>query len=407
MRPYPKFILNTVQMLVLSALTGILAGGVCTIFGRVLFAIGDFRDAHYLQLFPFLCFAGYAIGTVYTNWGGECIRGMALVFETEWDKAKRIPRRAIPVIIGATWLTHLFGGSAGRESVAVQVGADIGFNLGRIFHNARLSRTLLVAGIAAGFAGLFGTPIAAVFFALEVIVAGQLDYEALVPAITAALTAAEVARAGGLIPEHFALAVSVSYTPVFYVKIVLLAFIFSLTGQLFSWSLGRCKCSFEKKFPDLRYRAFYAGIVISIASFLLFRGRYAGLGSHLTEAVFSGGTIYPYDWILKLVLTVITLSAGFQGGELMPLFVIGSLLGSVLSAPFGMPVAFCAALGYVAVFAGATNTFLAPVAIGCEVFGSNYLFVFFIVCAIARVMNGNRSIYACQKRIIWDPGKLK
>jgi H+/Cl- antiporter ClcA len=407
MQPYSKFLINTVKLLILSAVTGIVTGIVCIIFGRVLILIGDFRDAHFLQLIPFLGIAGYAIASVYLKWGGESIKGMALVFETEWNKTKRIPRRTIPIIIVSTWLTHLFGGSAGRESVAVQVGADIGSNIGKLSHNLNFSRILLVAGIAAGFAGLFGTPLAAVFFALEVIVAGQINYEALIPATIAAFVAAAVTQAGGLKPEHFSIPAQMTCTPLIYVKLVILALIFSLAGQLFSWSLKKFRTIFKNLLPDSRLRALYVGFFISLSSILLFQGRYSGLGNNLFKAVFDGGTVYPFDWILKLLLTTITLAAGFQGGELMPLFVIGSLLGCVLGAPFGLPPSYCAALGYVAVFAGGTNTFLAPLMLGCEVFGYEYMFVFFLVCGISRVLNRNRSIYGSQKHVIWDPGRIQ
>ncbi|HAH62565.1 MAG TPA: voltage-gated chloride channel protein [Treponema sp.] len=406
MKPYLKFLISRAELLILSALTGVLTGIACIVFGRVLILAGDFRNSHFFQLVPFLGVAGFAIAAVYRKWGGESIKGMTLVFETEWNRKKRIPRRTIPLIIVSTWLTHLFGGSAGRESVGVQVGADIGFNLGRQVHNLQFSRTLLMAGIAAGFSGLFGTPLAAVFFALEVIVAGVLNYEALIPATVAALAASAVAQAGGLKPERFPLAVQLSYTPVTYVKLVVLALIFSLVGQLFSWSLKKFRGIFQNLLDDTRLRTLYAGFFISLSSILLFQGRYSGLGDNLVEAAFDGGTIYAFDWILKLLLTVITLSAGFQGGELMPLFAIGAPLGFILGAPLGLPPTFCAALGYVAVFAGATNTFLCPFILGCEVFGYDYMFVFFLVCGISRIMNGNRSIYVYQKHVVWDPGSI-
>jgi Chloride channel protein EriC len=407
MTPHSRFFIQTSKLLILSAATGILTGTVCIIFGQVLFAVGRFRDAHYFELIPFLGFAGYAITSMYLRWGRESVMGMALIFETEWNKHKRIPRRTIPLIIISTWLTHLFGGSAGRESAAVQVGADIGYNLGKASHNLKFSRILLVAGIAAGFSGLFGTPLAAVFFALEVIVSGQLNYEALVPATIAALTASLVAHAGGLKTESFPLTVNITYTPLTYIKLIVLALIFSLAGQLFSWSLNKFRTIFTNLLADIRLRALYVGFFISLASIVLFQGRYSGLGDNLTDAVFNGGTVYAFDWILKLLLTAITLAAGFQGGELMPLFTIGSLLGFILGTPFGLPPTFCAALGYAAIFASATNTFLAPFVLGCEVFGYNYMFVFFLVCGISRILNRKRSIYGLQKHVVWDPGNIQ
>lgn len=391
-------ILNIAKILLLSALVGIIVGMITASYGRILLVITDFRYAHELYLLPFLGIVGVFITTLYIRWGGESIRGMTLIFEAEFGERKDIPVRMIPIVLISTWTTHLFGGSAGREGVAVQIGGTIGFRTGKLVKDLNAARILLIAGMAAGFAGLFRTPLAAVFFALEVLVAGELSYEALVPTIVASFAASIVSGLCGLGKEWIPLTTHITLSPIVAMKLVLLALAFGLAGQLFSSSINKLRAWVPKVFPNPRKRILYCGIILSALLILCNKGRYTGLGLNLSEMVYRGtGHIYWFDWFLKLFFTVITLSAGFQGGELTPLFCIGSTLGAVLAIPLGLPVTFCAALGYAAVFGSATNTLLAPVIIACEVFGFQYMPFFFIVCALAYAFNGNHTIYPRQK----------
>jgi H+/Cl- antiporter ClcA len=391
--------LHVLLLFLLSAVVGLFAGSICALFGRVLLLITSFRYNHPFQLIPFLAFGGYAIVFMYQKWGKNSMRGMSLVFAAEFGEEKTIPARMIPFSIIATWITHLFGGSAGREGVAVQIGSTIGFRIGKLFNDYRISRILLIAGIAGGFGGLFRTPLAAVFFSLEVLIAGRLTYEALVPSVIAAATASLVSGFLGIVPETVVLTASVQFTPVITFKIIVLAFLFGIAGQIFAVSINSLRAGFPKFIPDARIRVLAVGASVSIFSLLLFKGRYSGLGLNLSKEVFTGGTVYPWDWIVKMAFTVVCLSSGFQGGELTPLFVIGSTLGMTLAPFMGLPPTFCAALGYAAVFSSATNTFLTPVTIACEIFGFTYMPFFFLVCAIAYAFNGHRSIYCNQKLV--------
>ena len=257
---------------------------------------------------------------------------------------------------------------------------------------------MLITGMAAGFGGLFQTPLAAVFFSMEVIVAGKMQYHALLPALTASYTAAFTSHMLGLEKFYVPLqdAVKISDGSI-AVRLVVLGIIFGLTGRLFSFLLAQLKKFFGENLKNPYVRIGVISIPLALILLLLYNGRYSGLGTNLISAAFSDGNIYAYDWILKLLLTVLTLAIGFQGGEVTPLFSIGASLGIVLGEILGLSPVHCAALGYAAVFAGATNTLFAPVLIGLEVFGSNDMIPFFIVCMIAYLVNGNKSIYGAQE----------
>lgn len=376
---------------------GIMVGILDVVFGKVLLEITEFRQTHMLYLLPFLALAGILIAWAYEEYGKESGKGMGLVFEAGHKQRDDIPLRLIPFVIISTWLTHLFGGSAGREGVAVQIGATCSQWFGSRVLKKKKTNIFLVAGIAAGFSGLFGTPIAAVLFAMEVLVIGALQYEALLVALSASFTASETARVLGLEKFEYYLGISVSFTPKLFVVFLLLGVLFGVVGTFFAYALNQAKAKLKQWIPNGIKRIAIGGIILSVLLLLLYQGRYSGLGTNLIQFSFHGDKVYEYDWILKLLLTVFTLAVGFQGGEVTPLFSIGAALGCVIAPFVGIPTVLGAALGYVAVFGSATNTFLAPVFIGAEVFGYEYLPCFFVVCAIAYAINGNRSIYSLQK----------
>lgn len=376
---------------------GLVVGGIDAVFGRVLLAITDFRNGHPMQLIPFLAFAGALIAFAYLKFGGKSSKGMNLIFEVGHGEEEVIPLRLIPFIISGTWITHLFGGSAGREGVAVQIGATFSHWIGRKIPLKNSSHIFLVTGMAAGFAGLFGTPIAAVFFAMEVLTAGALEYQALLPAVTAAFTASAAAQFLGLEKFTFALTGKMDLAFSDMWRFLLLGILFGVVGGAFAWTLKYMKNILASHWKQPVIRIFIMGLILSVLLLLLYKGRYAGLGTNLIHASFYGEEILSYDWILKFLLTVLTLAAGFQGGEVTPLFSIGASLGVVAGPILGVPSEIAAALGYAGVFGSATNTFLAPVLIGTEVFGSAYLPHFFLVCAFAYMFNLNKSIYSLQK----------
>ena len=394
-------IISALQMGALSCAVGICSGIVGAVFGRGLLLINNFRDAHQIFLIPLLPLLGLCIVFVYDKWGGGAEEGMNIVFAAGLDDTRSIPFRVMPLAVGATWFGHIGGASVGREGVACQIGAVIGYTFGKLVKNKRFTQTLIIAGMAGGFAGLFRTPVAAVCFALEVMIAGRLFYYALLPAIIAAGSASAVSGLLGLTHEYFPLPDmgEAAFTLPFVAKLTALALLFCAAGQLFAHLLKYCHERFHVWLPNKYKRIFIVGAVLSALLLVVHKGRYAGLSFSITDAVFEGGNVFMYDWILKLLFTVVCLSAGFQGGELTPLFIIGSAFGYVAAPLFGLPPLLGAALGHGAVFGSATNTLLAPIAITGAVFGFQYTPLFALVCAVAFYCNGNHGIYRLQRTV--------
>lgn len=405
-------------VLVVAALVlGAIVGALTAFFGQVLQRVGDIRDANPLYWIPALALGGIAIVLTYKKIGKGSERGMGIVFDVAHGKESEIPLRLIPLIMVTTWVTHLFGGSSGREGVAMQIGATLGHNISSKIHVENAPRILLVSGMAAGFAGLFQTPMAAIALSIEILLAGHLEMAALLPATVAAVTAYKVSEMLGI--ARFTLDLN-SFSPdwnlaglfygnagldiYFILRLAVLGIIFGIVGGLFAWLLPLSKKFFAEKFPNPVKRVAVMGVALSALLILCWQGRYSGLGTNLTDMIFAGSaqdaasSIYAWDWILKMLFTIVTLSVGFQGGEVTPLFTIGATLGTVLATIVGVPFPLAAALGYAAVFGGATNTLFAPILVGAEMFGFDTLPAFFIVCTFAYVCNGGKSIYA-QKKI--------
>lgn len=391
---------ETIFYVIAALFLGAVIGCIDALFGRVLIAITDFRGRYIQILIWFLPIAGLFICWMYHHFNETSLKGMTLVLEAAQGKRENIPLALVPLVMIGTWITHLFGGSAGREGVAVQIGATLSHWFARRFKFKNNGRVLLIAGMAAGFGGLFQTPLAAVFFAMEAVMAGAMIYEAFLTSLIASFTASAVSNALGL--EKFEVPLKQSFNPsesktMFYM--VILGVVFGLTGRMFSVLLKRAKAFMGEKIANPYKRIGFVSILLAIILFAFLNGRYCGLGTNLISQTFTGGEIFIFDWIIKLILTVMTLSIGFQGGEVTPLFSIGASLGFCLGNLFGISPVLCGALGYAAVFGSATNTLIAPFLIGVEVFGTKNTLAFLIVCSIAYIVNGDRCIYGAQESL--------
>lgn len=387
---------NTAIWALLAVLIGLIVGGLDAVFGRILLAVSSFRSDHFYYLIPFLALAGLATVYIYQRFGKRANKGMGLVFSIGQQSDETIPRRLIPIAMLTTWLTHLFGGSAGREGVAIQIGASVANYLGDLA-KAKNRHIMVMVGMAAGFSGLFQTPLAATLFAVEVIVVGSIYYQAILPALIASLVAAQTSHFLGLEKFSYAVTKLPTLNLLIIMKLVVIGIAFGLTGFLFSWLLGKTKASLGTLLPNPYLRIAVGSVILSVLFVVFDQGRYSGLGTNLISTTFSGGPIFAWDFIVKLLLTILTLSIGFQGGEVTPLFAIGATLGMLLGALMGLPLTFVAALGYAAVFATATNTFFAPILIGCEVFGFSLLPYLLITVSVSYALNFNHSIYTAQK----------
>ena len=404
----------TPTFVLLGIILGAVIGALTACFGDISDRLSAIRDANPLYFIPALAIGGAAIVFAYKKWGRWTERGMDQVFAVGLNKESDFPLVSIPMAAVSTWLTQLFGGSAGREGAAMQIGSALSYNISKKLPFENAAHVMLVTGLAAGFAGIFQAPMAATAFALEVLLVGHLELGALLPAAAAAFTACKVSSMLGfhkfsvdlnslLDASGFSASIFTNEGALdgkFLVKLALMGVLFGVVGGGFAKLLGLSQNFFAKKFPNSIKRIAIMGVGISALLLVFFQGRYAGLGTNLLDLSFgiNAAGIAGYDWILKFALTILTLSAGFVGGVVTPLFAIGATFGIFIASMFGMPVALAAALGFAAVFASASNTLWAPILIAGEIFGFNCLPAFFIVCTVAYICNGGQSIYK-QKKI--------
>ena len=409
----------TPTFVLLGIVLGAVIGALTACFGDISDKLSAIRDANPLYFIPALAIGGAAIVFAYKKWGRWTERGMDQVFAVGLNKESDFPLVSIPMAAVSTWLTQLFGGSAGREGAAMQIGSALSYNISKKLPFENAAHVMLVTGLAAGFAGIFQAPMAATAFALEVLLVGHLELGALLPATAAAFTACKVSSMLGfhkfsvdlnsiLDASGFTASIFTNEGTLdgkFLVKLALMGVLFGIVGGGFAKLLGLSQNFFAKKIPNSIKRIAIMGVGLSALLLVFFQGRYAGLGTNLLDMCFgiAGnadliGNVAGYDWILKFALTILTLSAGFIGGAVTPLFAIGATFGIFIASTFGMPVALAAALGFAAVFASASNTLWAPILIAGEIFGFNCLPAFFIVCTVAYICNGGQSIYK-QKKI--------
>ena len=408
----------TPTFVLLGIALGAVIGALTACFGDICDRLSAIRDANPLYFIPALALGGAAIAFANKKWGRWTERGMDQVFAVGLNKETDFPLVAIPMAAVSTWLTQLFGGSAGREGAAMQIGSALSYNISKKLPFENAAHIMLVTGMAAGFAGIFQAPMAATAFALEVLLVGHFELAALMPAAAAAFTACKVSSMLGFhkfsVDLNSLLDASGFTASIFtnegsldgsmLLKLALMGVLFGIVGGGFAKLLGLSQDFFAKKFPNSIKRIAIMGVGLSALLLVFFQGRYAGLGTNLldlcfgADAVGTAAGIAGYDWILKFALTILTLSAGFVGGVVTPLFAIGATFGVFVAGMFGMPVALAAALGFAAVFASASNTLWAPILIAGEIFGFDCLPAFFIVCTVAYICNGGQSIYK-QKKI--------
>jgi H+/Cl- antiporter ClcA len=342
--------------------------------------------------------AGLVIGAIYERFGQSIKAGNNLIIDTIHDDGPEVPLRMAPMVLLGTVLTHLFGGSAGREGTAVQMGASLADALAqRLRLDGRLRRQLLAAGAAGGFGSVFGTPLAGALFGLEFIVLGRIEYEALVPALVASLVGDLTTRALGITHTLYPTAPAISLTPLLAVKWLVFAAAIALVTVAFIELLHWLKRRGEGLVPRLPLRMFLGGVAVVAAWQLVGTSDYLGLGVPTILRAFSDPSLPPAAFALKLLFTVITLGAGFLGGEVTPLFFVGAALGNLLSRLLGIPLELGAGVGMAAVFAAASNTPLALSIMAMELLGASIFPHVAIVCVLAYVLTGQRSIYSAQR----------
>jgi len=380
-----------------------LVGTLCAAFLWSLDAVTRLRFAlpWLLYLLPL---GGFVVGLLYHLTGRSVEGGNNLIVEQIHEPGGGVPLRMAPLIFFGTVVTHLFGGSAGREGTAVQLGGSLASGFGCALRlDAGGTRILLMGGIAAGFGAVFGTPIAGAVFALEVLAIGRVEYRALVPCLVAALVGDWTCLFWGIHHSVYRIDALVPVDALLVTKAAVAGVAFGLVGLAFAEANHALGGWLKRIVPYGPLRPVIGGIAVIALVYLFGTRDYLGLGTlaatpdSLTIASFFGPDTHPWSWALKLLFTVVTLSAGFKGGEVTPLFFIGAALGNALAPVFGVPTGVFAGLGFVALFAGAANTPLACTFMGIELFGAAYAVPIAVACFVAYLCSGHNGIYLSQR----------
>lgn len=386
-----------VKWLLLGGAVGILSGTASAIFLETLRWATETR-IQYPTLLYLLPIIGLVVGWVYYTYAGAAARGNNLVIEEVNVNREPIPLRMAPLVLIGTILTHLFGGSAGREGTAIQMGSSLADWLQRQFGLSQQDRRLmLMAGISGGFGSVFGTPIAGFVFGLEVQSIGRIRYEGVLPCFVAAAVGDWTTRAYGVGHSHYPVMATMELAPMLMTKVMIAGLAFGLTSLLFIELTDAIRHIGKHFIPYSPYRLVVGGLAIIALTGLVGTRDYLGLSLPLIHASVSGEGVIAFAFLLKLIFTAITLGTGYLGGEVTPLFVMGSTLGYSLGRLLGIDPAFAASIGFVAVFAGATNTPLACTMMGIELFGGGSVLYLAIGCFSAYLVSGQRSIYITQR----------
>lgn len=383
-------------MIICFLISGIV-GSVTAFFLNSLDIVTNFRETHFWIIYTLPLF-GFLIGYIYHHYGEDANKGNNIIIEAHHETQKSIPfKMALLVYIG-TILTHLSGGSAGREGTAVQMGGAIATPFSKWFKlNQEEKKTIIIMGVSAGFAAVFGTPFAGAVFALELMGFKFIRWQSILPSLTAAIIAHYVCLGWQIQHSTYTIDTIPDFNFSISMWSILAGTLFGLTALLFSLS----NHFWGKIFNKIHYkplRPFIGGILIVVLILLLGTTKYIGLG--IPEI--SNAFITPaghFDFIIKLLLTSFTLSVGFKGGEVTPLFFIGATLGSSLVLFIPLPFTLLAAMGFVAVFAGATNCVIASIILGIEIFGVNAGIYIGIASIAAYFSSGPNSIYSSKFKI--------
>ncbi|MHA3775458.1 voltage-gated chloride channel family protein [Verrucomicrobiota bacterium sgz303538] len=403
----------SVRWLALIVPMAIAVGSACAFFLWSLDAVTHLRFDHPWLLY-LLPIAGMVVGLLYHYVGGSAEGGNNLIMDQIHQPGGGVPRRMAPLILFGTLVTHLFGGSAGREGTAVQMGGSIASAFCRMLRLDVVEiRIVLMAGIAAGFGAVFGTPLAGTIFALEVLTIGRIQYDALLPCFIAALAGDWTCHAWGVghtqyrvafLNSDVAPAAFFHLEPMLLLKVIAASIAFGLASSGFSNLSHWLQAVFKRLIPYGPLRPVVGGVLVIALVFLVGTRDFLGLGVWSADpnavtipSFFTSPEIHPWSWFWKIVFTAVTLSSGFKGGEVTPLFFMGAALGNALAGLMGAPTDLFAALGFVAIFAGASNTPLACTLMGVELFGATHIVYIATACFLAYLASGHSGIYLSQR----------
>ena len=395
---------NLIKWLVLAVITGCIVGAASTLFSFTLKAVTSYRKAHE-WIFLLLPLSGLVIVFLYEKLGKED-GGTNQVLSTVRSRDD-VPILSAPLIFITTALTHLTGGSAGREGAAIQLGGSIANQLGRWIHLDEEDRHVIVmCGMSAAFSALFGTPMAAAVFALEVVSVGVMYYAALMPCMIASLVASGFAAGMGITPESFHVTDIPALTIESGLKMGVVALGCAVVSIVFCIALNGAAGLYVKWFKNKYVRVVAGACLVIAVTFMLRTNEYMGAGAELIERAVEDGQADTFAFFWKMVLTALTMRAGFRGGEIVPSFCIGATFGCVMGNLMGISPSICAACGMAAVFCGVTNCPITSILIAFEMFGFKGVSFYLIAVSISYAASGYYGLYKDQT-IVYSKYKAK
>lgn len=379
------------KWLVLAILVGCLTGPLGAAFGLALDWANTTRAAQGWLLY-LLPVGGLVIVFLYRHFDPQGGGSTNQVFVAVRER-KVLTLRTAPLIFFSTVTTHLLGGSSGREGAALLLGGSVSGQVGRLFRlNRHDCRLMTMCGMAGAFSAIFGTPLAATVFTIEVVNVGSMQYAALLPCLVSALLGVWISSRLGLSPTAFTLGATAEATPVTLLQVLALGILLAGLSIVFCELLHAAPKLYTKYFPNPYLRVVVGGVLIVALTKLLGTTDYNGAGSAVIAAAITGQAL-PWAFACKMLFTALTLGAGYKGGEIVPIFFTGATFGCVVAPLLGLPAPLGAALGMVALFCGCTNSPLASICLGLEVFGGQCLPLFALVCAVSYMLSSYFSLY--------------
>ena len=387
-----------IKWLICSAIIGITCGAVGTAFHYSVEYVTQFRSGHSWIIF-LLPAAGLLIVFLYRAGGIKHDKGTNLVIGSIRNPEYNVPFRMAPLIFITTVITHLFGGSAGREGAALQIGGSLGASIGKLIKMDDNDKHIMtLCGMSAGFAALFGTPVTAALFSVEVISIGILYYSALVPCILSATISYAITEKFHITPTYFILNQVPEMSLATGIRVIILSVAAAVLSILFCMSMQVIGKTFKKYLKNQYLRILVGGVLLVLLTLAVRCNDYNGAGMNIIEQAIHG-TAKPEAFILKLLFTCITIGCGFRGGEIVPSFFIGATFGCTLGGWIGLDPGFGAAMGLVCLFCGVVNCPLASLVLSIELFGASGILLFAIGCSVSYMLSGYYSLYSEQKII--------
>ena len=389
------YILTLLKWIALATLCSVIVGPIGTLFVHVLEAATHFRSTNPWLIY-LLPFAGLIVVYLYRHTRLSAGGSTNAVFMAVRDN-ETVPSATAPLIFFSIAITHLFGGSAGREGAALQLGSSITGKIGRILHlSDKDCRVMTLCGMSAAFAAVFGTPLTAAVFSMEVVSVGVMYYAALVPCFLSAMIGVWIAEHLGAHPHAYPLTDFVEFSPLSAGKVILLGILLAVLSIFVCKAFRDGSKLLSKWIPNPYIKVLAGGTAIIALTLLLGTYDYNGAGNHIIEQAIAGQTV-PYAFLLKILFTAITLGVGYKGGEIVPVFFIGATFGCTFAPLLGLPAGFGAALGMVGLFCGVTNSPLASLLLSVELFGTQSIGLFALVCVVSYMLSGFSGLYSQQK----------